>query len=118
MPAGRPTDYKPEYCDKLVKHMAEGFSFEAFGGVVGCAASTLYVWEKLHPEFKDAKREGVSKSMQFWELTLKAGILGRIKGFSASCLIFLLKNRFGYSDAPITNDNLNETDYPELGSES
>ena len=29
-PVGRPTKYKPEYCEMLIEHMSEGLSFESF----------------------------------------------------------------------------------------
>lgn len=69
MPAGRPTKYKPEYCEMLVEHMREGFSFLSFGGLreVDCGQNTLYEWEKAHPEFQEAKIRGEQACRLQWE---------------------------------------------------
>lgn len=64
---GRPTDYKPEYCEMLIEHMASGKSFESFGAVVFAARATLYLWEKANQDFLDAKKIGVELSLDLWE---------------------------------------------------
>ncbi|MCB0739208.1 MAG: hypothetical protein KDC92_16985 [Bacteroidetes bacterium] len=97
---GRPTDYDPSYCERLIKHMESGLSYEAFAGELGVAKQTIYNWEKAHPEFLDAKRVGASKSQLFWE---KAGVHGMFMGgkdnpFNATVWVFNMKNRFGWRD--------------------
>lgn len=67
MPGGRPTEYKPEYCQMLIEHMAKGFSYESFAADVNTCRATLYNWEKKYPEFLDAKRCGAERLMKFWE---------------------------------------------------
>lgn len=93
MPIGRPTDFKTEYCDMLIEHMSEGYSFESFAGVVKTCKQTLYNWLDAQPDFLDAKKIGFEQSRLFWE---KAGIglsVGRIDG-NPTMAIFNLKNRF------------------------
>ncbi len=51
---GRPTEYRPEYCQQLITHMAKGGSFESFGADANCHRGTLYDWEAAHPDFADA----------------------------------------------------------------
>ena len=65
--AGRPTDYKEEYCEMLIAHMSKGFSFESFAGVIGAAKQTIYNWLEANPEFMDAKNAAFEKSRLFWE---------------------------------------------------
>lgn len=67
MPAGRPTDYKPEFCEMLIEHMSKGLSFESFAGVVGSCRAVLYDWERKHKEFLDAKRKGTDLCLLFYE---------------------------------------------------
>lgn len=59
--------YKPEYCDLIIDHMTQGFSYESFAGVVGVSKQTLYNWESNNPEFKEAKEVGKSRSLLWWE---------------------------------------------------
>lgn len=84
--------YKPEYCELLEKHMAKGYSFEAFGGRIKVDRQTLYNWCSVFPEFQAAKNRGVEASRFLLEKRLmqitKTG-KGHIVG-----AIFLLKNKF------------------------
>ena len=64
---GRPTDYKPEYCQMLIDHMAEGYSFESFAGKTRTCKDTIYHWAKVYPEFSDAKKQAFEMSRLFWE---------------------------------------------------
>lgn len=54
--------YKSEYCEQLLNHMAEGYSFEAFGSEVGVGKTTLYNWCMAHAEFRQAKEVGSEAS--------------------------------------------------------
>jgi hypothetical protein len=97
---GRPSEFKPEYCSELIKHMEEGLSFESFAGVVGCCKQTLYTWCENHPEFLDSKKKAFEKNRLFWE---KVGVQGMFMGgnenpFNATVWIFNMKNRFNWRD--------------------
>lgn len=94
MALGRPTDYKPEYCQLLIEHMGNGYSFEAFAAVVNCNRDTLYEWVKVNEDFSDAKKIAMERSRLFWEdigIKLCKGVL---MGGSATAYIFNMKNRF------------------------
>ncbi len=95
---GRPTKYKPEYCDKLKAHLADGLSFDAFAALIGVNIDTLYEWAKVYPEFSEAKKDGESLGLLFWEKVGRAGITGKIKGFNVAGWIFTMKNRFRWRD--------------------
>lgn len=97
MKVGRPTKYKPEYCQMLVEHMKQGFSFECFGAVIDCSEDALYDWKNLHKEFSEAYKKGRMYSMKFWE---DLGVVGTTEGnhFNATSWIFNMKNRFGWRD--------------------
>lgn len=47
--------------------MAQGFSFESFGGKVSVCRDTLYEWERVHDAFSYAKKIGQLKSLQKFE---------------------------------------------------
>lgn len=96
---GRPTDYKPEYCQMVIEHMAKVFSFESFAGVVGVSKQTLYDWRSKHKDFLDAHNVAKMKVQLGIEKMFKAQITGQMKG-SPATLIFYAKNITGFKDEP------------------
>ena len=78
---GRPTKYKPEFCQLLVEHMAKGYSFESFAGLdeVDVDRDTLYEWRSTQEEFSDALRRGRSKQLLKDETTLNLGLDNTLK---------------------------------------
>ena len=101
---GRPSHYKLEYCDQLVKHMSKGYSFETFARKIKKSKQTLYTWSKQHPEFLDAKKKGETYCKYFWEDIGIKGMKGEIKNFNAVLWIVNMKNRFGWCNTPVQND--------------
>ena len=93
-----------KYFDKfpkmLIAHMTDGLSYEAFAGLIEVARSTLYEWDKNHPEFLEAKKIGLSKSLIKWEKIGMAGLYmgGKDNPFNSTVWIFNMKNRFGWTD--------------------
>mgnify|MGYP000976704067 CR=1 FL=1 len=104
MPGGRPTEYKPEYCEKLIEHMADGLSYESFAGKLRVCRDTLYNWEKLFPEFSYSKKVGKEASLLKWETIGLDAVEGRIEKFSAPTYIFTMKNRFEWKDKTETEN--------------
>lgn len=90
MPAGRPTKYRPEYCDLVVSHMAGGASLTSFAAEIGVCRDTISEWADVHPEFSVSVKEGKAKCAAWWEdLARKNAESG--KGNATLC-IFGLKN--------------------------
>ena len=90
---GRPSKFKEEYCDMLVKHMSQGLSFESFGAQLSVCRDTLYEWDRVHPNFSYAKKIGKLKSLEVLEKIGMQGMIGKIKGFNVASWIFTCKNR-------------------------
>ena len=93
---GAPSKYKPEYCEKLVSHMASGMSFASFAGIIKVTIVTVYEWCKVHGDFSKAKAEGTAANLAFWE---QQGIDGLWiekdgKKLNTSAYVFNLANRF------------------------
>lgn len=97
---GRPTEFKPEYCDQLIDHMSTGMSYESFAAEIRVGRSTIYDWENSHPMWKEAKEIGLQCAHSFFEKRLIAKTAGQaIQGVDpklvdTACLIFALKTRF------------------------
>ncbi len=96
---GRPTKYKQEFCQLLIDHMSTGLSFESFAAEIGVNRDSLYEWESVHAEFSDAKKEGISKNLLFWEKQGIAGLWGnKENSFNSTVWIFNMKNRHKWRD--------------------
>jgi hypothetical protein len=103
---GRPSDYDPIYCQMLIDHMSEGYSFESFAGKIGVCEKTLYNWEKEFSEFLHSKNIGKSKSRLVWEEKGITGLYNETikdgdgmtvtRSINATLWIFNMKNRFGW----------------------
>jgi hypothetical protein len=104
-PFGRPTKYRPEYCEALVDHMAQGLSFESFAGTIGVCDDTLRYWCDKFPDFSHARKLGTQANRIFWEKLGIQGATGQLQGFNATSWIFNMKNRFKWTDRLDTNTN-------------
>jgi hypothetical protein len=114
-PVGRPTKYKPEYCQQLIDYMAEegeevkkpfayegnvtdhvlGYLprfFEGFAKKIGVTTSTIAEWRDNHEEFSEAYKK--AKDIQ-----LEKMVKGTMSGvYNSAGAIFALKNMCGWRD--------------------
>ena len=105
MPGGRPSKYRPEYCQELMAHMEKGYSYTTFAGHVGVNPDTLYGWERRFPEFSETKKLAMGRSLMFWE---QLGLQGLLLGskFKAGVWILNMRNRFGWSNRGARDDTV------------
>lgn len=85
---GRPSEYRPEYCETVIEHMGQGYSLTAFAGHIRVARDTVYGWIKTHSEFSDA----VSRARAARVDWLEGKLLRSRKGAETSAAIFALRN--------------------------
>lgn len=97
---GRPTLYKPEYCEMLINYRAQGGSYQGFAGIVDVSIQTLYDWEKEHPDFLDAKKRGKAKHRVYMDNLAKGYMEGRIKGGNMIVWLMVMKNDHGMQNDP------------------
>src|SRR5690606_9591061 len=55
---GRPTDYRPEYCELARNYCLLGAKDTELAVFFGVSESTLNLWKKEHPEFSESIKEG------------------------------------------------------------
>jgi len=91
MAGGRPTDYRPEYCEQVIAHMSEGASLTSFAASINCSRSTVGLWMDVHPEFSDAVKIGKAKCAYWWEKRGRMGANGE-QDVNPTLVIFGLKN--------------------------
>lgn len=84
-PGGRPSDYKPEYCEKVVEYCGEGFTLTSFCAEIDIGKETVYRWIDTHKEFRDACSRARQKMQQWWEKKLRVGIGD--KNYNANAIV-------------------------------
>lgn len=99
-PGGRPTKYKPEYCQEIIdffsvfpynekegKMVANQLPFlSAFARDIGVCHDTLIEWTKIHEEFSESYKN--AKELQK-EFLITNGLLGL---YNPTAFIFTAKN--------------------------
>lgn len=90
--------------------MEKGYSFQSFAADLRVNVDTLYNWEKLFPQFSDAKKIGQALSMKFWEGLGIAGTVGKVKNFNVTAWIFNMKNRHGWRDKMVQEHQVKMSD--------
>jgi hypothetical protein len=107
MPFGRPTLYKPEYCDQLIEHMADGRSFESFGAKIDVSRATLYNWRETNKEFLDAFNVGQLKHFAWMEEKARAHLVEHFQGPKLNVGLFKLfmANIHGWRDSKSEDQN-------------
>lgn len=112
MAGGRPTAYKPEYCDLIIAHFdkepfttnfdeASGKTYRSaillptltnFARTIGVSRATIYNWAEEHPEFLDAIKR--AQELQE-EVLMQNGLFG---AYDKTFAIFTAKNICGWKD--------------------
>ena len=78
---GRPTDYRPEYCDDVIEWGKLGKSKAWMCASLDIARTTLDLWIETHPEFSYAMDKALTNSQLWWEDAGQRGM--ETQGFSA-----------------------------------
>ncbi len=97
---GRPSSYRPEYCQMLIDHMSKGFSFQTFAPSINVGHSSVVRWlaDPEREDFRQARKIAEGRNRLFWESIGIAAVHGEIEKFNATVWIFNMKNRFGWRD--------------------
>jgi len=88
---GRPTKYKPEFCQLAIDLLSEGHSLYALASECNVSFETLMNWQNEHPEFLESIKIGKAKSAHWWENRVKEFAITGVG--NATAIIFGLKNR-------------------------
>lgn len=118
---GRPTLYKPEYCEMLIKYGERGNYEAQFCADLGISLQCFNEWVHKYPDFGEAKRSFDAKIQAFMEklgFNGMAGIPIKFKTadgkdvttnpqrFNGTIWAMFMKNKHGYKDRQdiTTND--------------
>lgn len=73
-PVGRPTDYRPEYCARVVQLGKEGKSRAQIASALDTTRVTLLAWERTNPEFLAAMTRATDEALAWWEEQGRCGL--------------------------------------------
>jgi len=85
---GRPTTYRPEYCQRAIEFMGKGYSITALAGELGQSKETIYAWIATHADFSDSITRAKAARLK----ALEERMLSANNGGTAATSIFALKN--------------------------
>lgn len=51
---GRPSSYRPEFCDDIIEHMSQGNSLTSWCAMHNTWREVAYEWMRTYPDFSDA----------------------------------------------------------------
>lgn len=71
---GRPSEYKPEFCDLVITCGEQGDSAAQMAAKCGVIRATLRDWATQFPEFSTAFARARELSMAWWETQGRKGI--------------------------------------------
>lgn len=116
---GRPSKYKPEMCDKVIELMTDGASKYEVCAELEICFDTISEWcnpegEYFKRDFSDSVKKGLDLSRAWWEKQGRTNL--KDKDFSYTGWYMNMKNRFGWADKQVVennNNNLN-TDTKDL----
>ncbi len=73
-PIGRPTRYKPEYCDRIIELAKGGAGMVEWALACEVDRPTLYYWAEVHPEFLTALTRAKMHEQMWWEQAGREGM--------------------------------------------
>lgn len=95
MVMGRPTDYKPEFCELAIEYLRKGKSRTQLCSKLDIAKSTLQLWEKIHSDFSAAIERGLAHSEAKWELRGERNL--KNNKYNTKMYELQVRNRFGWN---------------------
>jgi len=74
MPAGRPTKYKPEFCEVVIKVGEYGGWLSEMAEECDVVRSTMDEWAANYPEFSEALTRAKQKAQAWFEIEGRTGL--------------------------------------------
>ncbi len=98
MALGRPTSYKKEYCQLIIEHCSKGKSLKSFACSIDVHVTSLYDWEKQHPDFSYALEKARQLAEIWWENIATEAVSDKRKFINTELFKYMTKVRFRWSE--------------------
>lgn len=92
MTAGRPTDYDPSYCEKVIELGKEGKSKAQMCAAFNISRQTIDNWANAHEDFLEALNRAMVHCQDWWENAGQQGLV--TPGFNAAVWKKSMEARF------------------------
>lgn len=116
--SGRPSEFKPEYCDEVIKLMSQGALDYNIASKWGISRKTFWRWKNEIPEFSEAYDIGFEKCEEWWAEWGKKGMQGEIKGFNFMAWQSFMNNKFKWTQKNDGSTQINIGNMNVLSSKS
>lgn len=94
MAGGRPTLYKPEYCETVIELGKQGDSLVQMASYFDVSRSTIDQWAVDYPEFSEALIRAKAHCQSWWEKAGREGMFLGGGGFNAAVWKKSMEARF------------------------
>ena len=74
-PVGRPSKYKPEFCERVIELAKEGCGWADYAAEFEIDRTTLYDWAAAHEDFSTALSRAKVLEQQWWERAGRSGMM-------------------------------------------
>ena len=91
-PVGRPSDYDPTYCERVIGYGRKGYSRAEIASALDCARHTMARWESEWPDFHAAMVRAKDEELAWFEAKGRAGL--ESKDFNAQMFRLNMLGRF------------------------
>lgn len=103
---GRPTDYTPELCQKIVNYFRKGWSIEEICLDLHICVQSYYNWKKIYPAFLEAIQTGEFYSKGWWQKRGRKALFD--KTFNDKVWSRNMNNRFGWDKEEVKKESTND----------
>jgi hypothetical protein len=91
-PVGRPTKYKPEYCEQIIQLGKEGKSIAQMASFFDVDKASIFDWAAAHEDFSTALACARAHSQTWWEDKAQQNLASR--DFNAQLWLKSVASRF------------------------
>lgn len=76
-PVGRPSKYKPEYCERVIELGKEGYSYAEIAADLEVDKASLFRWTEEHEDFRTALRAAKTYEQAWFEREARSNMKNR-----------------------------------------
>lgn len=101
-PVGRPSKYKPEYCEQIIELGKEGKSIAQMAAAFDVDKASIFDWAAAHEDFSTALARAKAYSQTWWEDAAQKNLSDR--NFNAQLWLKSVASRFreDYTEKQVT----------------